>query len=76
MVFIAALPPGGLAQTGYLCKRVRSQFADLKIIVIRAGLTENGDKLREKLLSAGASQVVVTLIEARSQLLPSVSIAA
>jgi hypothetical protein len=36
-VCIAAIPPGGLAHTRYLCKRLRSRFPDLKILVGRWG---------------------------------------
>jgi predicted PurR-regulated permease PerM len=70
VVCIGALPPGGLAQTRYLCMRLRAQFPDLKVIVGRWGLSENSERVREKLISAGADQVVTTLIEARSRLTP------
>jgi len=70
VVCIAALPPGGLAQTRYLCKRLRGQFPGLKIVVGRWGYSENSERVRERLLSAGADQVATTLIEARSQLVP------
>jgi predicted PurR-regulated permease PerM len=36
-VCIAATPPGGLAHTRYLCKRLRARFPDLKILVGRWG---------------------------------------
>jgi hypothetical protein len=36
-VCIATIPPGGLAHTRYLCKRLRSRFPDLKILVGRWG---------------------------------------
>jgi hypothetical protein len=36
-VCIGAVPPGGLAHTRYLCKRLRSRFPDLKILVGRWG---------------------------------------
>ena len=70
MVCIAALPPGGLAQTRYLCKRLHAEFPGLTIIVGRWGLAENIERVREKLLSAGAGQVATTLIEARSRIIP------
>jgi predicted PurR-regulated permease PerM len=70
VVCIGALPPGGLAQTRYLCMRLRAQFPDLKVIAGCWGLSENSERVRGKLLSAGADQVVTTLIEARSQLTP------
>ncbi len=39
VVCIASTPPGGLAHTRYLCKRLRSRFPDLKIVVGRWGPT-------------------------------------
>jgi predicted PurR-regulated permease PerM len=42
LVCIAATPPGGLAHTRYLCKRLRSRFPDLKILVGRWGVREIG----------------------------------
>src|SRR5208337_2322282 len=33
LVCIGALPPGGLAHTRYLCKRIRRRFPKIKIIV-------------------------------------------
>jgi AI-2E family transporter len=42
VVCIAATPPGGLAHTRYLCKRLRSRFPDLKILVGRWGLRDIG----------------------------------
>jgi len=38
LVFIAAVAPGGLVQTSYLCKRLRARFPRLKIVVGRWGL--------------------------------------
>ena len=42
LVCIAATPPGGLAHTRYLCKRLRSRFPGLKILVGRWGLRDLG----------------------------------
>jgi predicted PurR-regulated permease PerM/CheY-like chemotaxis protein len=74
VVCIAALPPGGLAQTRYLCKRLRAQFRDLKIIVGRWGATENIERTRERLKSVGANDVCTTLVEARDHVIPWVQI--
>jgi predicted PurR-regulated permease PerM len=63
---VAALPPGGLAQTHLLCKRLRAQFPRLKILVGLWGVTENREGLAERLRSAGADQVVGDLVEARN----------
>ncbi|MHB1561252.1 MAG: AI-2E family transporter, partial [Isosphaeraceae bacterium] len=39
-VCIAATPPGGLAHTRYLCKRLKSRFPELKILVGRWGMVD------------------------------------
>ena len=48
-VCIAAIPPGGLAHTRYLCKRLRSRFPELKILVGRWGALDitTTDPVRE-----------------------------
>jgi hypothetical protein len=67
LVFIAAVAPGGLEQTGYLCKRLRGRFPGLKIVVGRWGLKGNVEKTRDRLLSAGADRVTMTLSETLDQ---------
>jgi predicted PurR-regulated permease PerM len=67
-ICIAALPPGGMAHTRYLCKRLRLRFPGVKILVLRCG-TESQDKTAfEPLLRAGADVVASTLGEARARL--------
>jgi predicted PurR-regulated permease PerM len=75
-VCVAALPPGGLAQGRYLCKRLRASFPHQKIVVIRWGLPDNAGQRREELLAAGADVVAITLLEARALLAPVVSVPA
>jgi predicted PurR-regulated permease PerM len=72
MICIAAVPPGGLAQTRYLCKRLRARFPDLKIAVGRWG-AGNGDN-NKILLSAGADKVGTTIIETRDQIVQLIQI--
>jgi predicted PurR-regulated permease PerM len=68
VVAIGAVPPEGLAQARYLCKRLRARFPDLKVIVGRWGeVTEEGD--RASLLEAGADAVASTFAQSRGQLL-------
>jgi predicted PurR-regulated permease PerM len=69
-ICVAALPPGGLAQARYLCRRLRASFPQQKIVVIRWGLPDNAGQRREELLAAGVDGVAITLLEARSQLAP------
>lgn len=68
LICIASLPPGGLAHTRYLCKRLRAPFPAVKIIVGRWGLRGNLESNREQLDEAGGDQMAVTLLEARDQL--------
>jgi len=74
VVCIAALPPGGVAQARYLCKRLRASFPAQKIVVIRWGLPDNAGQRREELLAAGADLVATTLLEARAQIASPVSV--
>jgi predicted PurR-regulated permease PerM len=76
VVLIAALPPGGHSQARYLCKRLRSRFPDLKILVGRWGFKENLERTRERLQAAGADHVATTLIESHNQLVPLVQVLA
>jgi predicted PurR-regulated permease PerM len=65
---IGALPPGGLAHTRYLCKRLRARFPKMKIVVGRWGLKGKVEENQEQLRSAGADQVETTLLETRNHL--------
>src|SRR5262249_13786163 len=67
LVCIASLPPGGLAQTRYLCKRLRRRFPDLKIIVGRWGKGNEHDG--NSLVAAGADHVGTTISETRDQVI-------
>jgi predicted PurR-regulated permease PerM len=67
LVCIASLPPGGLAQTRYLCKRLRGRFPDLKIIVGRWG--SRSDNNGESLIAAGADKIGTTLAETRDHII-------
>ena len=66
LICIVSLPPGGLAQTRYLCKRLRIRFPDTKIIVGRLG-TQTANH-QEVLLAAGADKVATNMIELRDQI--------
>jgi predicted PurR-regulated permease PerM len=66
MICIAAVSPGGLAQTRYLCKRLRARFPNLKIAVGRWG---TGSEDSNSILLAGADKVGTTMIETREQMI-------
>src|SRR5262249_14157713 len=68
MVFIAILPPGGLAQARYLCKRLRKRCAQRPIIVGYWGDERHYDSGLARLRSAGASYLTTSLLQTRSQI--------
>ena len=68
VVCIGALPPGGLAHTRYLCKRLRARLPEARIVVGRWGLKGNVEENQEQLREAGADQVETTLLETRTHL--------
>lgn len=68
LVFIAILPPGGLVQARYLCKRLRKRFPDLPLVVGYWGTARNFDRLLVKLRAAGANYVTTSLLQSRSQI--------
>ena len=64
LVFIASVPPGGLAHTRYLCKRLRARFPYLRIVVGRFGLyPQDVEDNRRQLRDVGADQVVTRVDE-------------
>jgi hypothetical protein len=62
-VCIAALPPRGLAQARYLCKRLRAVNPGLPLIVGRWGQKRMRPRDRERLREAGATVVTLSLAE-------------
>jgi predicted PurR-regulated permease PerM len=65
---IASLPPGGMSHTRYLCKRLRGQMPDLKIVVGRWGQKAGAEEIEGILHEAGADLVATTLLETRDQM--------
>jgi len=70
VVIIGSLPPGGLSQARYLCKRIRQQAPGVKILVGRWGERDNKERTEKRLLAAGADQVAWTLNDSRAQIVP------
>ena len=68
VVVIAVLPPGGLPQARFLCRRLRKRFPQLRIVVCYLGRTRQFDKLLIRLRDAGASYVNTTIVQTRSQI--------
>jgi DNA-binding transcriptional LysR family regulator len=69
VVILAALPPGGLAQARYLCKRLRARHPEVRILVGRWGHRDDGAQENwDVLLSTGADHVSRSLLETRNYL--------
>jgi predicted PurR-regulated permease PerM len=68
LLCIGAVAPGGLSQTRHLCKRLRSQFPELKIVVGRWGLHDEKATESQQLLAAGADYVETTVLDAQRTL--------
>jgi predicted PurR-regulated permease PerM len=68
VVCIGAVPPGGLARSRYLCKRLRNRVPGARIVVGRWGLKTNLEQNSEQLREAGADRVDYTLLETRNHL--------
>jgi len=68
LLCIGAVAPGGLSQARHLCKRLRSQCPELKIVVGRWGLHDERDTDREHLLAAGADRVETTVLDTQRAL--------
>ena len=70
LICISALPPGGVAHARYLCKRLRTQFPQARILVVRPGLQEDPvldmSTVIRRLTEAGADRVAVSVTEARA----------
>lgn len=61
ILVVAALPPGGLSHTRYLCKRLRQRFPDLKLVVGRWAAPDDDAPGWAQLKEAGADEVSRTL---------------
>jgi hypothetical protein len=68
LVCIGAVAPGGLSQARHLCKRLRAQCPELKIVVGRWGLHDEMGADREQLLAAGADHVETTVLDTQRAL--------
>jgi predicted PurR-regulated permease PerM len=75
VVCVAALPPGGLAQARYLCKRIKSQCKGVKVAVGRWGQQDNAERVQGRLKGAGADLVGFSLAETRAQVVPLLQLA-
>ena len=64
-VCVSSLGPVGGRQTRYLCKRLKQQLPQVRIVVGRWGFRGDRDKMVADLRACGADQVITTLDDAR-----------
>jgi predicted PurR-regulated permease PerM len=66
LVCVVSVPPGGLAQARYICRRLRAKLPNTPVVVIRPGGQANGEESSQRLTEDGAQQVCFTLESART----------
>jgi predicted PurR-regulated permease PerM len=69
-VVIGAVPPYSFSSIRYLCKRLRRQYPDVKIVVGCWGLPDDVKATVDRLKAAGADLASAGLVETRDLLLP------
>jgi predicted PurR-regulated permease PerM len=75
VVVIASVPPGGLARTRYVCKRLKAQCAGVKIVVGRWGSQDSIEQMKTRLKGSGADHVGTTLAETRAEVIAQMLVA-
>ena len=65
---IGVVPPGGMVQARYLCRRLRKKFPELPILVGFWGTLHNFDRTLSKMRKAGASYVVTGIEQTAGQI--------
>ena len=75
-VYISALPPSAVLHASFLCKRLRPRFPELKIVVALWHADGDTQKGHDRLIAAGASDVVVTLKDSIEKLPPAALVTA
>ena len=63
---VVSVPPGGLAQARYICRRLRAKLPNTPILVIRPGVQADAHESSQKLTADGAGHVCFSLAEARA----------
>jgi hypothetical protein len=66
LVCVISVPPGGLAQARYICRRLRAKLPNTPLVVIRPGGQANAQESSQRLIEDGARQVCFTLESART----------
>jgi predicted PurR-regulated permease PerM len=67
-VVVSVLPPGGIPQTFYLCRRLRKRFPNLPIVVSYTGPIANYDRLLVRMRKSGVTYVTTSLVQTCGQI--------
>jgi hypothetical protein len=67
LVLIAVMPPGGLTQAAFLCRRLRRDFPELVIVVAYLRPPKDFDRLLLRMRKAGASYLTTSLAQTASR---------
>jgi predicted PurR-regulated permease PerM len=68
LVFVAVIPPSGLLQASYLCRRLRKSYPELPIVVGYWGNKSRFDEVLVKMRSRGASIVTTSISQTQKQI--------
>jgi predicted PurR-regulated permease PerM len=68
VVFVAILPPGGVTQARFLCRRIRERCPDARIVVGYFAPTRRFDRLLVVFRKAGASDLTTSLQQTERRL--------
>jgi predicted PurR-regulated permease PerM len=66
LVVVLSIPPGGIAQARYICRRLHAKLPATPILVIRPGVQANGKENALRLTEDGAAHVSFTLEDAHT----------
>ena len=64
LICVVSTPPGGLAHTRYICRRLRARLPNVRILVFRPGVPEGDRHGAEKLIDDGANGVAFSFADA------------
>ena len=64
LICVCAVPPGAASHAAHLARRLKKRFPDVRMLIALCA-SEAIDKVKPRLLSAGADEVVTSLADAR-----------
>ena len=74
VVCLSSVPPSGLRQARYLCRRMRARFSRVKLIVGAWGVKDDLAAVKSRLADCAADNVVTSLKQAIEQIISATAI--